>query len=127
MTDQYKWVETVQIVIQTFTLYRSKPRPATSTPAIDDPPRKVTAALVVGEAEALELAPVTAAELDAAPLTPAFEIMLPGAVKILVGTVVGIAFVAAITIPPAAVAAVGVAAAPPSDSETTDWPVLRTM
>jgi hypothetical protein len=83
--------------------------------------------LLVGEAEALELAAVAAAELDASPLTPAFVIMAPGAVRILVGTVVGLTFVAATMIPPAAVAAVGVVAAPPSDSETTYWPVLRTM
>jgi hypothetical protein len=86
--------------------------------------------LLVGDAEALELAAVAVAELEAAPLTPALEIMVPGAVRILVGTVVavGLAFVAATTIPPAAVAAVGVAAAPPSDSETAaDSPVLRTI
>jgi hypothetical protein len=82
--------------------------------------------LLVGDTDALELAAVAVAEL-AAPLTPALEIIVPGAVRILVGTVVGLTLVAATTIPPAAVAAVGVIAAPPSDSETADSLVLRTI
>lgn len=82
--------------------------------------------MVVGDAAALlELAAVTAAvpELDAA---PALEVMVPGAVRILVGTVLGVMFVAATTIPPAAVAAVGVTDGPSDPEPTAPWPVLRT-
>jgi hypothetical protein len=77
-------------------------------------------------AEALELAAVAVAELEVAPLTPALEIIEPGAVRILVGTVVGLTLVAATTIPPAAVAAIGVAVVPPSDTAAYS-PVLRTI
>lgn len=84
--------------------------------------------MAVGDAAALELAAVPAApaELDAAP--PALEVMLPGAaVRILVGTVLGVTFVAATTMPPAAVAAVCATDALPSAPEPAGpWPVLRT-
>lgn len=107
--------------------HRSNPRPASSTPTIEDPPRSEPAAFAVGDAAALELAAVTAVaafELDAA---LALEVMVPGAVRILVGTVLGVAFVTATTIPPAAVEAICVTDGLPSDpAPAAPWPVLRT-
>lgn len=104
---------------------------------IDDPACSELAAFRVGDADALVVTEVMPAEanFEAMTLALALETMEAGAVRIPVGTDVGLTFVGATMIPPAAVEAVaGVESSPDPASElelepetSVYSPVLRTV
>jgi len=95
----------------------------------DDPACSELAALKVGDADALVVTAVIAAEADfesmALALALALETIEPGAVRMPVGTDFGSTFVGATMMPPAAE---GVAVEPELETETSVYsPVLRTV
>jgi hypothetical protein len=95
----------------------------------DDPACSVLAAFIVGDADALVVTEVIAAEADfeAMVLALALVTMEPGAVRMPVGTDVGLIFVGATMMPPAAVEAVaGVESELELDTSAYS-PVLRTV